>query len=74
VVQDQRVSPDGEQTVYEPKRHEGTGVNEEEMLYESYLLPIGEALKNLRHSIMEDVVRKGWEAVELRMKIEDKKT
>ncbi|KAI4110546.1 MAG: hypothetical protein LQ345_006981 [Seirophora villosa] len=51
---------------YEPVRHRNTGVNEEEMLYESYLLPLEEAVGKLRGTIMADVVGKGWEAVRAR--------
>ena len=51
--------------------HEGTGVDEEELLYKSYLLPIGEAMRRLKGSVMEDVVRKGWEGVKARMEIEE---
>ena len=58
-------------TVYEPPRHLGTGVDEEEALYEAYLLPIPDACHKLRGSIMADVVRRGWEAVLLRIRMED---
>ena len=56
---------------YEPPRHEGTGVNEEEMLYRSYLLKIDEAVTKLRGSVMADVVREGWEAIQARMREEE---
>lgn len=56
--------------VYQPLWHEGTGVDEEELLYKSHLLPIDEARRRLAGSIMEDVVKKGWEAVQLKMRIE----
>jgi len=56
--------------MYEPIRYAGTGVDAEEALYESYLLPIAEARKKLRGSVMEDVVRRAWDAVEERRKIE----
>lgn len=56
---------------YEPIRHENTGVNAEEALYESYLMPVEEAIEKLGRSISADVVRKGWEAVQLRHKMED---
>ena len=62
---------DEKQAVYEPIHHEGTGVDEEEQLYRSSLLPVAEAMRKLRGSIMEDVVRCGWEAVELRMELEN---
>lgn len=49
---------------YEPVRHEGTGVDEEEALYESSLVGIDEAIQKLgRGSVSADVVRRGWEAV-----------
>ena len=56
---------------YEPPRHEGTGVNEEEMLYRSYLLKIDDAVAKLRGSVMADVVKKGWEAIQVRMREEE---
>lgn len=59
--------------VYEPRRHEGTGVDEEELLYDSYLLPINEARAKLRGSVMEDVVRRGYEAIKLRKSMEQAK-
>lgn len=71
IAQDETLSTSGEKTVYEPRKHEGTGVDEEELLYESYLLPVDEAITRLKHSIMGDVVRRGWEAVLLRMEIEE---
>ena len=56
---------------YEPIRHENTGVDAEEALYESYLMPVDEAIEKLGRSISADVVRKGWEAIQLRYKMED---
>ena len=56
---------------YEPIRHENTGVNAEEALYESYLMPVEEAIEKLGRGIPADVVRKGWEAIQLRHKMED---
>jgi 8-oxo-dGTP pyrophosphatase MutT (NUDIX family) len=70
VALDTVINDDGKQTVYEPRRHEGTGVDEEEMLYRSYLLPVEEARRRLKGSVMEDVVRRGWDAIQLRMKME----
>ncbi|TKA75924.1 hypothetical protein B0A49_04631 [Cryomyces minteri] len=66
VRQDSRV--DG--GVCEPVRHAGTGVDAEELLYESQLLPIAEARRKLRGSVMADVVRVGWEAVGRRLEME----
>lgn len=49
---------------YVPKRIAGTGVNEEEAMYESALYPLEEAIELLgRHSVQADVVRRGWAAV-----------
>lgn len=70
IAEDARVAADGTRTFYEPLKHEGTGVDEEEALYESCLLSIEEARRKLRGSVMEDVVRRGWDAVKLRMEIE----
>ncbi|GME24029.1 uncharacterized protein K452DRAFT_289529 [Neofusicoccum parvum] len=55
---------------YEPPRHEGTGVDAEEALYESCLVPVGEAERRLRGSVMADVVRRGWEGVLDRLALE----
>lgn len=61
--------------IYQPVWHEGTGVNEDELYYRSYLLTIDEALLRLRGSvmadIMADVVRRGWAAIEQRMAQEE---
>ncbi|TKA24434.1 hypothetical protein B0A50_06754 [Salinomyces thailandicus] len=70
VVLDRGVGDDGEPKVYEPVWHEGTGVDEEELLYKSYLLPVDEATRKLRGSVMEDVVRRGWAGIELRKEME----
>lgn len=71
IAQDSRITAEGAKSVYEPKKHEGTGVDEDELLYESYLLSIEDARRKLRKSIMEDVVKRGWEAIKLRMQIEE---
>ncbi|KAI4202809.1 MAG: hypothetical protein LQ350_002307 [Teloschistes chrysophthalmus] len=47
----------------DPLRHENTGVDEEEALYESHLLSVEDAREKLRGTIMADVVRLGWEAI-----------
>ncbi|KAK5173837.1 uncharacterized protein LTR77_002518 [Saxophila tyrrhenica] len=65
-----RITSDGEEKIYEPVWHAGTGVDEEELLYKSYLLPIAEARRKLKGSVMEDVVRRGWEGMQLRMEME----
>jgi len=65
---------DGAERVYEPRRHEGTGVDEEELLYASYLLPIDEARRKLRGTVMEDVIRRGYEAIKLRKGMEESRS
>ncbi|KAL8816338.1 MAG: hypothetical protein Q9223_004637 [Gallowayella weberi] len=57
-----------------PCRHENTGVDEDEALYESYLLSVDEAQEKLRGTIMADVVRTGWEAIQARMEMEESNT
>ncbi|KAL8803539.1 MAG: hypothetical protein Q9182_003140 [Xanthomendoza sp. 2 TL-2023] len=57
-----------------PCRHENTGVDEDEALYESYLLSIDEAQEKLRGTIMAEVVRTGWEAIQARMAMEESNT
>lgn len=52
---------------YVPPKHEGTGVDEEEMLYESHLLNINDAITKLSRSVMAQVVREGWEAIQQRL-------
>ncbi|KAL1296996.1 hypothetical protein AAFC00_004592 [Neodothiora populina] len=66
-------SVDGSESVYEPRKYEGTGVDEEELLYQSALVPVAEACRRLGGGVMSDVVRRGWEAVRLRMRIEDER-
>ncbi|QIW95589.1 hypothetical protein AMS68_001107 [Peltaster fructicola] len=68
----ERIAMDSEQPqIYQPVWHEGTGVNEDELLYKSYLLTVDEALSKLRGNamadVMGDVVRRGWKAIEKRM-------
>jgi ADP-ribose pyrophosphatase YjhB (NUDIX family) len=70
IQQDMVSDGSSERDIYEPVRHEGTGVDEEEALYRSSLVPIDEALRKLRGTIMADVVRRAWEAVQLRVQIE----
>ena len=54
----------------DPVHHENTGVNADEVLYESHLLTIGEALEVLKGSFMASVVRSGWEGICLRHEME----
>lgn len=70
IDQDVVVHEDGTSVPYEPAWHEGTGVNEDELCYRSFLLPIEEACKKLRGSVMEDVVRRGWEGIQQRIEME----
>lgn len=57
---------------YTPPRHQNTGVDEEEAQYQSHLVPVSEALDLLAgtSSVMVQVVWRGWEAIELRMQVE----
>jgi len=55
---------------YEPVHHQHTGVDDEEALYESHLMPVEDALVKLSGSAMEEVVRVGWNAICARHKIE----
>ena len=56
---------------YEPIRHLNTGVNDDEALYESYLMTVDEAISKLGRGVSADVVRRGWEAIQLRQSMED---
>ncbi|MCJ1274394.1 hypothetical protein MMC21_002190 [Puttea exsequens] len=64
-----RIALEGKEE-YEPVRHEGTGVDEEEALYESRLMSVEEAVKRLGRSVEADVVRRGWEAICRRREME----
>ncbi|KAK8257411.1 hypothetical protein IWZ00DRAFT_431140 [Phyllosticta capitalensis] len=57
---------------YVPRRHEGTGVDAEEALYESYLVPVEEAVRRLKGTVMADVIRKGWAGIKERREWEEK--
>jgi ADP-ribose pyrophosphatase YjhB (NUDIX family) len=70
VAMDTVVGDDGTTKVYEPFWHEGTGVDEDELLYTSHLLSIDEARRRLRGSVQEDVIRRAWEAIQLRLEME----
>jgi hypothetical protein len=62
-----KMEPEG----YIPVHHEGTGVDEEEQEYESFLLPIEEAVIKLgRKGVMADVVLKGWKGIQDRLAME----
>jgi hypothetical protein len=57
---------------YEPVQHQGTGVSAEEALYTSCLLPIETAVDYLgRTTISADVIRRGWEAICERIRLEE---
>ena len=57
---------------YEPVHHEGTGVDEDERTYKSYLVPIEEAVQKLgRKGVLADVVQKGWRGIQDRFALED---
>lgn len=73
IGQDVTWQPIGKQ-VYEPRRHEGTGVDEEELLYDSYLLPVDEARQKIKGTVMEDVVKRAYEAIKLRKSMEQSKS
>jgi hypothetical protein len=57
--------------IYEPKRHEGTGVDEDEAFYVGMLVGVDEAMR-LLGGTSADVVRRAWEGVCLRRKMEEK--
>lgn len=60
---------------YEPLHHEGTGVDEEEKTYESYLMSVEEAVEKLgKGSVMADVVLRGWKGIQDRFVMEDAAT
>lgn len=67
----QRVAEDQNEDggVEEPKRHEGTGVDEDEEFYVGVLMGVKEAIEALGGS-SGDVVRRAWEGVCLRRKME----
>lgn len=56
---------------YEPKRHEGTGVDEDEAFYVGMLVGVEEAVR-LLGGTSADVVRRAWEGICLRRKMEEK--
>ncbi|KAI9692372.1 MAG: hypothetical protein M1822_006603 [Bathelium mastoideum] len=56
---------------YQPVKHVDTGVDSDELTYESYLMPIEEAMRKLRGTISSDVVRRAWEGIQLRIKMEE---
>jgi hypothetical protein len=62
-----KMEPEG----YEPRHHEGTGVDEEEKTYESELVSVEEAMRRLgRGTVSADVVRRGWQGIQDRFTME----
>ncbi|KEQ62667.1 uncharacterized protein M437DRAFT_48603 [Aureobasidium melanogenum CBS 110374] len=55
--------------MYQPNRHEGTGVDEDEAFYVGHLVEVEEAIR-LLGGTSADVVRRAWEAICLRRKLE----
>ncbi|KAF2275450.1 uncharacterized protein EI97DRAFT_379263 [Westerdykella ornata] len=63
-----KMEPEG----YEPRHHEGTGVDEEEKAYKSYLVPVEEAVMKLGgRGVLVDVVLRGWKGIQERMRLEE---
>lgn len=64
-----KLEPEG----YEPRHHEGTGVDEEEATYESHLVCVDEAVRKLggRGFVMADVVMRGWKGIQDRFAMEE---
>lgn len=57
---------------YEPVKHQGTGVDAEELLYESELVGVEEAVVKLgRGGVMADVVLRGWKGIQDRFAMEE---
>ncbi|KAI9710772.1 MAG: hypothetical protein M1828_002114 [Chrysothrix sp. TS-e1954] len=55
---------------YEPVRHTGMAADEDEVTYQSHLLPVEEAMTKLGSRTQVDVVRRGWEAIQRRRRME----
>lgn len=56
-----------------PSRHSNTSADDEEAMYESYLLPISEAVEKLglaSRTVQADVVQRGWNAIMERLHTE----
>lgn len=66
----QRIALEPEE--YHPFHHENTAANADEALYESHLLSIETAQKELEGTVSADVVRRGWAAICLRREMEDR--
>ena len=59
---------------YEPVRYEITGVDAEEALYRSELVPVEEAMTRLGKNCMSEVVAIGWERIQARRRHEEEKS
>ena len=70
-VGQQEQKKEKERFVYEPVKHEGTGVDAEEALYVSSLVPVEEAIELLEWTGQDFVVRVGWDAIIKRWHVED---
>jgi len=69
--QSQELGSGEKRKLYEPVRHENTGMDSEEALYESHLLSVPEALEKLEGiPVMQHVVRVGWEGIVKRLSME----
>ncbi|KAI5369709.1 Putative NUDIX hydrolase domain-containing protein [Septoria linicola] len=71
IAEDVSALEDGTKQIYEPIRHEGTGVDEDELLYKAHLMPVEEACRKLRGTVQEDVVHRGLEYIQRRIQMED---
>ena len=67
----ERIEMDGKG--YEPVRHRDTGVDDEEALYYSELMAVDVAISKLgERSVSADVIRRGWEAIQMRKIFEER--
>ncbi|KJY00455.1 hypothetical protein TI39_contig329g00027 [Zymoseptoria brevis] len=64
------INGDGSRQIYEPVRHVGTGVDEEEAFYESSLVPVEEARRRLGKSSAMDIIEKAIEYIQYRKQME----
>jgi len=55
---------------YEPTRYSNTGVDSDEALYTSFLLPVKEAITKMGRSSMAEVISIGWERIQARLETE----
>ena len=72
IAADNIVDENGQAVVYQPRKVLGTAQDDEEEMYDSFLLTVSDARQKLKGSVMEDVVRRGWDAIRLRMQMEEK--